>query len=68
MRIASRMPYRCEATSVEGFIQQVAVAYLARGYLLDEAPFAGALVAVQFGECATVGSVRRTVGHLGVER
>lgn len=26
------MSYRCEATSIEGFIQQVAVAYLARGY------------------------------------
>ena len=26
------MEYRCEATSVAGFIQQVAVAYLARGY------------------------------------
>jgi len=27
-----RRPYRCEATTVEGFIQQVAVSYLARGY------------------------------------
>lgn len=26
------MQYRCVATSVEGFVQQVAVAYLARGY------------------------------------
>ena len=27
------MQYRCEAVSVEGFIQQLAVAYVARGYL-----------------------------------
>ena len=27
------MMYRCEATSVEGFIQQLAVGYVARGYL-----------------------------------
>ena len=27
------MRYRCEAVSVEGFIQQLAVAYVARGYL-----------------------------------
>jgi hypothetical protein len=27
------MPYRCEATSVPGFIQQLAVAYVARGYI-----------------------------------
>jgi hypothetical protein len=27
------MAYRCEATSVEGFIQQLAVGYLARGYV-----------------------------------
>src|SRR4051812_43566413 len=27
------MHYRCEATSVEGFIQQLAVGYLARGYV-----------------------------------
>jgi hypothetical protein len=27
------MQYRCEATSVAGFIQQLAVGYLARGYL-----------------------------------
>lgn len=27
-----RMPYRCEATSVEGFIQQLAVSYLRNGY------------------------------------
>lgn len=27
-----KRPYRCEATTVEGFIQQVAVSYLARGY------------------------------------
>lgn len=26
------MQYRCVATSIEGFVQQVAVAYLARGY------------------------------------
>jgi len=26
------MLYRCVATSVDGFVQQVAVAYLARGY------------------------------------
>src|SRR5947209_15578562 len=26
------MHYRCEAVSVEGFIQQLAVAYVARGY------------------------------------
>jgi hypothetical protein len=26
------MPYRCEATSLEGFIQQLAVAYLPHGY------------------------------------
>ena len=27
------MQYRCEAVSVEGFIQQLAVAYVSRGYL-----------------------------------
>lgn len=27
-----RMQYRCEAATVEGFVQQVAVSYLARGY------------------------------------
>jgi hypothetical protein len=26
------MPYRCEAVSIDGFIQQLAVAYVARGY------------------------------------
>lgn len=26
------MPYRCVATSVQGFIQQLAIAYIARGY------------------------------------
>ena len=26
------MEYRCEATSVEGFVQQLAVGYMARGY------------------------------------
>src|SRR5689334_3894196 len=28
-----RMQYRCEATSVAGFIQQLAVGYVARGYV-----------------------------------
>ncbi len=32
MRSRKGQEYRCEATSVAGFIQQVAVAYLARGY------------------------------------
>jgi hypothetical protein len=27
------MPYRCEATTVPGFVQQVAVSYVANGYL-----------------------------------
>jgi hypothetical protein len=27
------MEYRCEATSVAGFVQQLAVAYVGRGYL-----------------------------------
>ena len=27
------MQYRCKAVSVEGFIQQLAVAYVSRGYL-----------------------------------
>src|SRR6187399_954067 len=29
---SSRMQYRCSATSVQGFIQQLAVGYIARGY------------------------------------
>lgn len=32
MCYVGKRPYRCEATTVEGFIQQVAVSYLARGY------------------------------------
>lgn len=31
--------YRCETTSVEGFIQQLAVAYVARGYWFYVAGF-----------------------------
>ncbi|MGE0760845.1 MAG: hypothetical protein AB7O38_27795, partial [Pirellulaceae bacterium] len=32
IRRRREMQYRCNATSVDGFIQQVAVAYIARGY------------------------------------
>jgi hypothetical protein len=32
MHCTRRRPFRCEATTVEGFVQQVAVSYLARGY------------------------------------
>src|SRR5512135_2938455 len=31
-RVRTNMDYRAEATSLEGFIQQLAVGYLARGY------------------------------------